>query len=121
MQRRSLSKDNGAGLWDSSSAGHVDSGESYTDCAVRAIEEELGLTVAVSELSENFLLAAHPDNGMEFAQVYSIITTKQPTPDAIEIMDSKWCDTKELNVWMENSPEEFTSVFRDIWRRLQSS
>lgn len=121
VQRRSLSKDNGAGLWDSSSAGHVDSGESFADCAVREMAEELGLTIAVSELSENFLLAAHPDNGMEFAQVYSIITTKQPTPDAIEIMDSKWCDTKELNVWMENSPEEFTSVFRDIWRRLQSS
>jgi len=69
VQRRSLSKDNGAGLWDSSSAGHVDSGESFADCAVREIAEELGLTIAVSELSENFLLAAHPDNGMEFAQV----------------------------------------------------
>jgi len=120
VQRRSLSKDNGAGLWDSSSAGHVDSGEAYLECAVREIKEELGLAVAASELNEKFLLVAHPDNGMEFAKVYSLVTTQQPVPDAIEIMDSKWCQLVELDAWIEKSPEEFTAVFRDIWQRLQS-
>ena len=43
LQKRSMSKDNDPGMWDSSAAGHVDSGESYLDCATREIEEELGV------------------------------------------------------------------------------
>ena len=119
LQRRSLSKDSGAGLWDSSSAGHVDSGESYAECAVRELEEELGLVVSSAELREKFLLPANADNEMEFAQVYCLVTNNQPSPDAIEIMDSKWCEPTELDAWIEESPSEFTLVFRDIWRRLQ--
>jgi len=119
VQRRSLSKDSGAGLWDSSSAGHVDSGESYYECAVRELQEELGLVVPVSDLNEKFMLPATAENEMEFAQVYTLVTSQQPIPDAIEIMDSKWCEVAELNIWMDQSPEEFTLVFRDIWQRLQ--
>jgi len=119
VQRRSLSKDSGAGLWDSSSAGHVDSGESYAACAVREVEEELGLLVSSAELVEKFLVPAHADNEMEFAQIYTLVTNQQPTPDAIEIMDSKWCEPTELTAWIEKSPAEFTRVFRDIWQRLQ--
>ena len=33
LQKRAYSKDENPGLWDSSSAGHVESGESYIDCA----------------------------------------------------------------------------------------
>ena len=37
VQLRSMNKDNSAGLWDTSAAGHVDSGESYEQCAVREL------------------------------------------------------------------------------------
>ena len=43
LQKRSLSKDEQPGKWDSSAAGHVDSGETYLECASREIEEELGI------------------------------------------------------------------------------
>ncbi|MCZ6882595.1 MAG: NUDIX domain-containing protein, partial [Gammaproteobacteria bacterium] len=42
IQKRSMSKDNQPGLWDSSAAGHVDSGEDYHSCAIRELAEELG-------------------------------------------------------------------------------
>jgi len=119
VQRRSLSKDSGAGLWDSSSAGHVDSGEAYAACAVREVEEELGLVVSPAELVEKFLLPANANSEMEFAQIYTLVTNEQPTPDETEIMDSRWCEPTELDAWMERSPAEFTFVFRDIWQRLQ--
>ena len=45
LQKRSLQKDEQPGLWDSSAAGHVDSGEAYLDCAEREIEEELGIVL----------------------------------------------------------------------------
>ena len=46
LQKRSMKKDTAAGLWDSSSSGHVDSGEEYDACAVRELGEEIGLQVA---------------------------------------------------------------------------
>src|ERR1035438_4649283 len=45
LQKRSLKKDTAAGLWDSSTSGHLDSGEDYDACAVRELREEIGLEV----------------------------------------------------------------------------
>src|ERR1700730_13316269 len=50
LQRLSLQKENHPGLWDVSAAGHVSSGESVVDSAVREAEEELGLRIDPSEL-----------------------------------------------------------------------
>ena len=38
LQKRALCKDENPGLWDTSSAGHVDAGESYDDCAHRELQ-----------------------------------------------------------------------------------
>ena len=45
LQKRSMTKDREPGKWDSSTSGHVDSGEDYDACAVRELREEIGLTV----------------------------------------------------------------------------
>src|SRR5436189_6175877 len=64
LQKRSMSKDTFPGSWDSSASGHLDKGESYDDCALRELYEELGieLTVAPERL---FKLAACLDTGQE--------------------------------------------------------
>ncbi|MGH8573881.1 MAG: NUDIX hydrolase, partial [Gammaproteobacteria bacterium] len=46
VQRRSTLKECAPGLWDTSVAGHVQSGEGYTACAVRELAEEIGLPPA---------------------------------------------------------------------------
>jgi hypothetical protein len=46
LQKRSLSKDEQPGKWDSSAAGHLDSGEDYHDCARREIAEEPVTSIA---------------------------------------------------------------------------
>src|SRR6059058_5512119 len=43
LQKRSMKKDTFPGAWDSSSSGHLDSGEDYDACAVRELWEEIGL------------------------------------------------------------------------------
>lgn len=49
LQRRSLTKDTFAGLWDASAAGHWRFGESAQDAA-REVDEELGIRVAFDQL-----------------------------------------------------------------------
>jgi 8-oxo-dGTP pyrophosphatase MutT (NUDIX family) len=65
LQQRSLAKDMWPGVWDSSAAGHVDSGEEYDASAVRELGEELGLTEGV-EVERWFRLEATVETGMEF-------------------------------------------------------
>src|ERR1039457_2536034 len=43
LQKRSMKKDIATGKWDSSSSGHLDTGEDYDACAVREVREEIGL------------------------------------------------------------------------------
>src|SRR5882672_1749826 len=44
LQKRSMKKDRQPGVWDSSASGHVDRGEDYDHCAVRELDEEIGLS-----------------------------------------------------------------------------
>src|SRR5215469_17657864 len=46
LQKRSIKKDRQPGLWDSSASGHLNSGEDYDACAVREVEEEIGLRLS---------------------------------------------------------------------------
>src|SRR5438046_2178358 len=43
LQKRSQTKDTFPGAWDSSAAGHLCCGEQYDGCALRELEEEIGL------------------------------------------------------------------------------
>ncbi|MFT4563096.1 MAG: isopentenyl-diphosphate delta-isomerase [Gammaproteobacteria bacterium] len=114
LQKRSKSKDNSPGLWDTSAAGHVDSGESYRVAANRELTEELGLPIE-SDLEELFKLDAKPATGFEFAVVYRHETTLEPIPDPIEIAEGRWIDSDTLNHWLDEHPNDFTETFREIW------
>ena len=50
LQKRSLIKDENPGLWDTSAAGHLDSGEDYLNCAKRELKEELGISCSMDEV-----------------------------------------------------------------------
>lgn len=43
LQKRSMTKDAFPGVWTCSVAGHVDSGETYEEAAIREMQEELGI------------------------------------------------------------------------------
>ena len=52
LQKRSRNKDSNPGMFDTSSAGHIDAGEEPLPSALRELEEELGLSVRAEELRE---------------------------------------------------------------------
>lgn len=121
VQLRSKNKDVGAGLWDTSAAGHVDSGESYLQCAVRELEEELG--VILEQAALEFIIQLQPEErtGFEFTQVFRVVSDQAIVLQSEEVDDGRWLAPQALSQWIEESPEQFTDVFKLIWPTFAAS
>ena len=114
LQKRSMNKDVDPGRWDSSAAGHVDFGESYDECAMRELGEELGIMLA--EPPERlFKLPASEATGWEFVQVYRLYYSGLFQLDASEIDEGRWFSPVEISAWQARSGMELTASFRTIW------
>lgn len=118
LQKRSLLKDLNAGLWDTSAAGHVDAGEDYDRCALREIEEELGIK-ADDELEPLFKLPATAAIGMEFIQVYRCRHNGPFTLAPDEIETGAWFSEQELSVRIAADDQTLTETFKTIWRHYR--
>src|SRR5579859_7683930 len=75
LQKRSMLKDRQPGVWDSSCSGHVDSGETYDETAVRELQEEIGLKInsaakAPLPFKKLFKIDACEETDAEFVWVY---------------------------------------------------
>src|SRR2546423_3913104 len=72
LQKRSASKDTFPGVWDSSASGHLCSGEDYDSCAVRELQEEIGLAIS-SPPERLFKMDACQETGQEHVWVYRCV------------------------------------------------
>lgn len=117
LQKRSLTKDINPGLWDSSAAGHVDVGEDYDACALRELNEELG--VQVDRINPLFKLSATPVTGMEFIEVYSCDHNGPFSLAAEEVEEGRWVDTKEVGAQVNADDPTLTETFKTLWRRYE--
>ena len=92
--------------WDMSGAGHVDSGESYENCAKRELFEEVGLRVGdLEELGKHqFTL----DGGRKRISVCfkTKIEDLELNVDTVEVADAKWFSLEEIRN-MLHSDEKF--------------
>ena len=115
LQKRSMTKDREPGKWDSSSSGHVDSGEDYDACAVRELREEIGLTVAKAP-ERLFKIVACPETDAEFVCVYRCQAEGpfQLHPDEIE--RSGWFAPENITRWIAGKPGDFAGAFRLVWK-----
>jgi isopentenyl-diphosphate delta-isomerase type 1 len=114
LQKRSMKKDTYPGSWDSSCSGHLDQGEDYDTCAVRELQEEIGL--AVNEVPQKLLrLEACDDTGQEFVWVYTMQSEGPFVLHPAEIEKGNWFAPAEITRWMSERPEDFARAFRRIW------
>lgn len=120
LQKRSMTKDCHPGVWDSSSSGHVDSGEDYDACAVREVREEIGLELQ-SVPERLFKIAACDQTGMEFVWVYRCESEGPFVLHPEEISEGAWFDVIEVSEWIGRAPEEFAPAFVMIWSKVQHS
>ncbi|MCP4188778.1 MAG: NUDIX domain-containing protein [Gammaproteobacteria bacterium] len=118
IQKRSMSKDENPGQWDTSCAGHVDSGETYFDCAIRELEEELGIMPA-PVLKLQFHVSPTAQNGMEHSPVYSCIYDGELCLQEEEIDAGEWLGEHEMDNLVSEAGSNLTGILRFIWRRYR--
>ena len=111
LQKRSMSKDENPGLWDTSSAGHVDSGESYEESAHRELWEELGIKAGLRPLTK---IDACVETYYEHIQVYFCKTDAVININQEEISEGKYFDFLKLKNNIQKRPEQYTSSLKLI-------
>src|SRR3954463_10317700 len=119
LQKRSMLKDRQPGVWDSSSSGHVDSGEAYDACAVRELGEEIGLKLQTAP-RRLFKLSASAETDQEHVWVYRCASEGPFVLDKREVESGGWFSPREVSDWIKKRPEDFATAFLDIWKRIES-
>jgi 16S rRNA (adenine1518-N6/adenine1519-N6)-dimethyltransferase len=116
LQKRSIWKDRNPGLWDSSAAGHVDSGEDYLTAARRELQEELG--IEAPPLTPLTHLTPSESNGWEFIQAYQGHHEGPFEPAPMEVETGAFFPLEKIRAWARKSPTDFSPVFLEILKTL---
>lgn len=113
LQLRSRAKDKHPGVWDSSAAGHLDTGENYAICALRELQEELG--IEKESLVEIGKIAPSSATGWEFVTLYAAQYQGALRFPCSEIDAVQWFPLPVIEQWIVNRPEDFASGFIECW------
>ena len=117
LQKRSAWKDREPSKWDSSAAGHLEPGESYTNGALRETEEELGIRCELTPIGK---IRACSNTGQEFVEVF---TARHDGPFVLppsEIEDAAFFPLSVVAEWVAARPQDFAPGFWEVWKLLQS-
>ena len=113
LQKRAMIKDESPGLWDSSAAGHVESGVDYIGCAKRELNEELSLSDV--QLDEVLTIPAQSTTFWEHVRVYKCVTDSKICINKNEISEGKYMKLSEIRALMQLNPDIHTSTFSHIY------
>lgn len=113
LQKRSPWKDRHPGLWDSSSSGHVDTGETYETSAVRELKEELG--IEAGELVVLADLPATASTGWEHVRAFLADYSGKVRFPPAEIEAVQWFTPEQIQHWMERRPDDFSQTLLKLW------
>jgi len=120
LQLRSWNKTDHPGKWDSSAAGHVDTGETYLDAAHRELREELGLRSA--SLTPIIKIPESEKTGREHVILYRVLLAEKgeaPLPNPQEIQEGRFFKPDVIERELVKNPDKFTASFHMLFRRFQ--
>ena len=128
LQKRSMIKDTAKGKWDSSSSGHLDSGEDYDTCVGRELREEIGLDLAArtatgasQPLHRLFKIDACRETGWEFCWIYRCESEGPFTLHPEEIETGGWFAPDAVAKWVSEKPQDFASAFVLVWEKYRTA
>jgi len=113
LQLRSNDKDVEPGVWTCSSSGHLSSGETYDEAAVKETFEEIGIEVRPKRL---FKLMYEP-----YHQHLWIYKAEHEGPfklDPVEVADGKWVTMESLMEDIVANPENYSPEFIQILKKF---
>ena len=117
LQRRSLSKDREPGKWTSSVSGHVNAGEEYDQAMHREIPEEIGVPAgSCRHLSRVRYFPACRETDQEFVWLYRAAHAGPFRPDASEVAALEWFEPQQLDLLIQQRPEDFSSCLIHLWK-----
>ena len=113
IQRRALGKYHTPGLWANTCCTHPSWGESAIDCAVRRLEQELGITGLFPAHIDRIEYRADVGGGMTENEVVDLFLAEaEPgldvNPNPAEVMAIEWVNIYDLAARIERHPEQFT-------------
>ena len=89
--------------WDVSGGGHVNSGESYQDCAKRELFEEIGIQVEHLNLLKKHHFTLDNNRKRINSSYVAIIEETKILIDPVEVADARWFSISEINKMIENN------------------
>ncbi len=108
LQKRTMTKDENPGFWDSSAAGHVNAGEDYLTSAHRELMEELGISGKLQFFRK---FAACEGTLWEHVETYLCTTDQKITINPREISEGRFWPVSTLEKSIHDDPGQFTSTF----------
>jgi len=113
LQRRALGKYHTPGLWANTCCTHPMWGEQPSSCAVRRMEQELGITGLYPEFRHHLEYRADVGNDLVEHEAVDIFLTHVHHPLALdvnpdEVMDTRWVNYHDLLAEVARYPGRFT-------------
>lgn len=113
LQQRALSKYHTPGLWANTCCTHPEWNENSNHCAVRRLDEELGITGLVPDYRHQLEYRADVGNGLIEHEVVDVFLATAPDPFNIranpdEVMATRWIEYTDLLAEIRRTPDVFT-------------
>jgi isopentenyl-diphosphate delta-isomerase len=121
LQRRAGCKYHFAGLWSNTCCGHPRPGERTKAAAARRLNEELGFSTRLSEVSQLVYRARDPVSGLvehEYLHVFEGTFGGEPLPNPSEVDAWRWMSIPQVRVSLRQDPGGFTPWFALLFTRL---